>query len=48
MTECTHRLNAVPPDLSSDNRPEPVLPEPHRLVRDVDPAFVQQVLDVPQ
>jgi len=48
MTECTHRLNAVLPDLSSENRPEPVPPEPHRLVRDVDPAFVQQFLDVLQ
>ena len=29
-------------------RPEPVPPHPHRLVADVDPAFEQQVLHVPQ
>ncbi len=46
IAERTHRLNAVPPDPSRENRPETVPPEPHRLVRDVDPALVQQVLDV--
>ena len=48
MTECTHRLNAVLPDLSSENRPEPVPPEPHRLVGDIDPALVKQILYIPQ
>jgi len=33
-------------DLSYGHRPEPVPPKPQCLVRDVDPAFVELVLDV--
>jgi hypothetical protein len=47
MMERTHRLNAATTDLGSEDRPEPVPPEPHRLMGDVDAALVQQVLDVP-
>jgi hypothetical protein len=48
VTERTHRLNPTTADLGSENRPEPIPPEPHRLMRDVDAPLVQQVLDVAQ
>ena len=46
-----HLANAVnpsPADLGGEQRTKPVLPEPHRLVADVDSARGQQVLDVSQ
>ncbi len=46
MPEGPHRLDPVAPDLRRENRPEAVSPEPHRLMRDVNAALVQQVLDV--
>ncbi|KAF0231185.1 MAG: hypothetical protein FD175_1054 [Beijerinckiaceae bacterium] len=48
MAESPHRLNAVSPDLSSQNGSEPVPPEPHRLVGDIDTPLVKQILDIPQ
>ena len=33
-------------DLASKHRPEPMPPEPHRLVADVDPSLVKQILHV--
>lgn len=41
-------LNALPADLGGKHRTEPVPPEPHRLVTDVDAAREQQALDVSQ
>ena len=40
--------NAPLPDLRGEHRTEPVPPEPHRLVTDVDAALEQQILDLPQ
>jgi hypothetical protein len=37
-----------PLDPRSENRSEPVPPEPNRFVSDVDTALVQEVLDVPE
>jgi hypothetical protein len=48
MPERPHRLDPAAPDLSRENRPEPAPPEPNRLMRDIGPALVQRVLDVPQ
>jgi hypothetical protein len=54
MTERVHCINTSPSDLGRENRPEPVPPEPLGLMRDVDlmrnvdAALVQQILDVPQ
>ncbi len=48
MPEIPHRLDPTPAYLGRENRPEPVPPEPHRFMRDVDAALVQQVLDVPE
>jgi len=48
MPERPHRLSTVATDLGRENRPEPIPPEPHRLMRDVDPPLVQKVFDVPQ
>lgn len=48
MAETAHRLDTVAADLSSEYRPESGSPEPHRLMRDIDGALVQPVLDVPQ
>ena len=41
-------LNAPFPDLRGEHRAEPVPPEPHRLVADIDTALEQQVLDLAQ
>ena len=35
-------------DLGGEHRPEPVAPEPHRLVAHLDAPLVLKVLDVPQ
>src|SRR5690606_28835863 len=43
-----HALDAPLADLAGEHRPEPMPPEPHGLVADVDAAFVQQVFDTPQ
>jgi hypothetical protein len=48
MPEMTHRLHPAASDLGSENRPEAVPPEPHGLVRDVDAALMEQVLDIPE
>jgi hypothetical protein len=48
MLEMTHGLNAVPSDFSGENRPEPVPPEPHGLMRRVDAALAQQIRYIPQ
>ena len=48
MLEMTHGLNAVPSDFSGENRPEPVPPEPHGLMRHVDAALAQQILYILQ
>lgn len=48
MVEISHRLNAAPSNLGRENRLEPAPPDPHRLMRDVDAALVQQVFDFPQ
>ena len=36
------------PDLGGEHRSEPVPPEPHRLVANLDAALMQQVLNVPK
>jgi len=41
-------MNAAFPYLRSEHRSEPVPPEPHRLVADIDAALGQQVFDLPQ
>ena len=46
MPEMPHRLHPAAPDLRCGNRPEPVPPEAHRLMCDIDPALVQQVLHI--
>src|SRR5918994_7774671 len=40
--------NAPLAELRGEHRTEPVPPEPHRFVADIDPAFEQQILDLPQ
>ena len=41
-----HPIRPLLADLGREHRPEPVQPEPHRLVADVDAALEQQVLHV--
>lgn len=48
VLKIAHRLDPVPADLCCEDRPEPVPSEPPCLVRDVDSALMQQILDVPQ
>jgi hypothetical protein len=43
-----HPVDSLAPDLSGEQGAEAVPPIPDRLMADVDPSFVQQVLDVPQ
>ena len=38
----------LPSDLADENGPEPVPPQPHGLVANVDASFEQQILAVPQ
>ena len=48
MPKMAHRLNAVSADFSSKDHPEPVPPEPHCLMCDVDAALMKEVFDVAQ
>jgi hypothetical protein len=41
-------MNSMPADLGGKQRTDPVPPEPHRLVADIDTALKQQVLDLAQ
>src|SRR5665811_556252 len=41
-------MKASFPDRSREHRSEPVTPEPNRLVADIDPPLVEQILDLPQ
>src|SRR6056297_880336 len=41
-----HALDTAFADLRGEHRAEPIPPEPHRLVADVDAAFVQKILHV--
>lgn len=41
-----HPVDPPASDLGGDHRPEPVRPEPHRLVTDIDAALVHHILDV--
>ena len=43
-----HSLDPFAPDLGGEHRAEPVPPEPHGLMADLDAALVQEVLDVAQ
>ena len=43
-----HPLDTPLADLRGKHWPEPMPPEPHRLMADVDAALVQKVLDVSQ
>lgn len=44
----SHRRGSFLADLRRENWPEPVPPETDRLVRDIDPPLMEQVLDVPK
>jgi hypothetical protein len=41
-------VNAPLADRRGEHRTEPIPPEPHRFVADIDPALEQQILDLPQ
>ena len=41
MAEPTHVGNALPADVTGEHRAEPVPPEAHRLMADVDAALVE-------
>ena len=44
----SHTLDPPFPDLGREQRAEPVPPEPHSLMADVDAAFMQQIFDIPE
>jgi len=48
MTKTPHAVYTTQADLSREHRPEPVPPKAHRFVSNVDAAFGQYILDVPQ
>jgi hypothetical protein len=45
---CTKLLNPFSSDLRGEQRAKSVPPEPHRFMADIDPAFVQQILHIPE
>ncbi len=48
MLEMPHCLNPVSSDFCCEHSPEPVPPEAHRFIGDVDTPFVQQSFDIAQ
>jgi len=48
LPETPHPAHPLAPDVSREQRTEPVPPQPHRLVTDVDTPLEQQILDVAQ
>jgi hypothetical protein len=48
VTKATHPAHPSTADVAGEQRTEPVPPQPHRFVANVDPAFEQQILNVPQ
>lgn len=48
VTDLAHTRNALAPNFCGEHGAEPVPPEPHRLVADVDPTFEQEVFDIPK
>ncbi len=43
-----HPIDALPLDVGGEQRPKSILPEPHRLMADIDAPLDQQILDVAQ
>ena len=48
VPKAAHPVDALPADVCCEQWAEPVPPEPHRLVADVDSALEQQVFDIAQ
>ncbi len=48
VAKALHSADPLAANIGCEHWPEPVPTHPHRLVADVDPAFEQQVLDIPQ
>ena len=46
VSEGSHRLDALATDLAGKHGAEPVPPEPHSFMADVDAALGQKVLDL--
>jgi len=45
VPKTTHSQHALPPDVGREHRPEPIPPEPNRLVAQVVTALEEQALD---
>ena len=48
VAKAAHTADPLPTNIRGEHRAEPVPPLPDGLVTDVDPAFEQQILYVPQ
>ena len=48
LSKASHPVYPGPANVTREQRAEPVPPESHCLVADVDSSFVEQILDVPQ
>lgn len=48
MAEAPHPAGPLLADIGSEQRTEPVPPQPHCLVTQIDPALEQQIFHVPQ
>ena len=48
MAKATHPAHPLAANVGSEHRPKAIPPMPHGLVAQVDPAFEEQVFDVPQ
>ena len=46
LRDLAHEAGPADPDLAGEHRPEPVHPEPHTLMANVDAALMQQVLNI--
>ena len=48
LRDMTHEAGPAHSDLAREHRPEPVDPEPHTLMANIDPALMEKVFDVPK
>ncbi len=48
LGDMTHVAGAADADLAGEHRPEPINPQPHALMADIDPALMEKVFDIPK
>ena len=48
LPETPHPAHPLAPDVSREQRTEPVPPQPHRLMAHIDAPLKKQIFDIPQ